>query len=544
MSFNTVANQIIQNSIVSSLYIDDKVVEPFETVTAGNTNYFEVSKGLYSSFKEKNKSLDFYKFELDKNWKDEADYIFKNRDLLVLDWQLDDSKELRQKDTLEILKTAVETDSLHFISIYTATERRHFTEIFFIIKAYFESGYNAETKGIYDKLISDLDAEGIETAFIKKLSGKFKEIAITVDNKEILAELKEIFKSELKDKYRLFAKCLREINPDTSKACEIFGYCINDEGYNTELKNVFSLNFSFIKDNFIVINHTIIQLTNKSNPKPTEHFSFFSEALLNVCGNLLTLTSLEIRNLLRDSSGFIGKDADSINEAALFHHQSQKENFFEFIVDIWKSHTLSFVDYNSDILNTLNEKFWEEYKTENKISEKIELLKTEEQQFYTELAKLNIYYNSLHLSKSATDRIKFGDVFMGLDEQGKPNGKYWLNISAHCDCLSPEDNLKNNFYFIAGSKNDLKASLTDGDGGFNSYLKVGNDILSLKWTNRPIVLNIQNSRMSNYAVKATDGRLKELALLYISTLKENYTQRMANNSFSFAMRVGIDFATI
>jgi len=107
MSFNTIADQIIQDSIVSSLYIDDKVVEPFESITEANASYFEVSKGLYSSFKEKNKSLDFYKFQLNKNWKDDADYIFKNRDLLVLDWQLDDKKELRQTDTLEILKRAL-----------------------------------------------------------------------------------------------------------------------------------------------------------------------------------------------------------------------------------------------------------------------------------------------------------------------------------------------------------------------------------------------------------------------------------------------------
>ncbi len=544
MSFNTVANQIIQNSIVSSLYIDDKLVEPFEAISEENTNYFDVSKGLYSSFKEKNKSLDFYKFQLGKGWKDEADYIFKNRDLIVLDWQLDDFKELRQTDTLEILERAVETDSLHFISIYTATEARHFSEIFYIVKAYFEKVYNATSKGIYDKLISDLDAEGIETAFIKTLSGKFKEIAITTDNKEILDELKVVFQNELKDKYKLFAKCLKDINPDSVKACEIFGYCINDEVYNADLKNEYALNFSFISNSFIVINHTIIQLTNKSNPKPAEHFNFFSEALLNVCGNLLTLTSLEIRNLLRDSSGFIGKDADSINEAALFHHQSQKENFFDFIIDIWKSHTLSFVDYNSDKLYTLNKEFWEVYKTERSINEKIELLKNEEQRFYCELAKLNIYYNTLHLSKAATDRIKFGDVFIGLDEHGKPNGMYWLNISAHCDCFAPEDKLKNNFYFIAGSKNNMKASLSDGDGGFNSYIKIGKNILSIKWNNRPVILNIQTSNMTDYVVQAKDGTLKAFALYYISTLKENYTQRMANNSFSFAMRVGIDFATI
>lgn len=548
MSFTELATKIIKDSIVSTVYIDDNIVEPFEARSEANSSFYNVSNGLYQSFKKENKSIDFYRFTKGNDLTKDYDYIFKNRDLLILDWHLDDPSSLRQPLTMQLLQKAIVTDNLHFVSIYTQSEAKDFNDIFYSIKAYFETGYNENIQNICDTTFQEIE-EKIEVnsiEFFNSLSAEFKLIAIDpLHSDGVYENLKETIQAKLGAAYPIFSKFIKGISPnkDLKKGCEIFGYCINKEDFGLVEPSDSSLNYKFIGDSFIVINHTIIQITNKKEPSPVNHFDFFTKALLNVCGNLLTLTSLEIRNLLRDSSGFIGKDADSINEAALFHHQSQKENFFDFIIDIWKSHTLSFVDYNSDKLNTLNKEFWEGYKTEKNISEKIELLKTKEPQFYTELAKLNIYYNSLHLSKPASDRIKFGDVFIGLDETGKPNGKYWLNISAHCDCLAPEDNLKNNFYFIAGSKNDLKASLSDGDGGFNSYLKTGNDILSIKWHPRPVILNIRDSKMTDYVVKAKDGTLKEITLDYISTLKENYTQRMANNSFSFAMRVGIDFAT-
>ncbi len=544
MSFSSVANQIIQDSIMSSIYIDDKIVEPFEAVIEGNEKLFEVSKGLYSSFREKNKSLDFYKFKLTRNWREDTDYIFKNRDLLILDWQLDETKDLKQTDALEILAKAVETDSLHFISIYTSTDEEKFEDIFYQIKAYFDIKYNSKSKAIITKLIDDLESEGIDTTFFKEHSGKFKEIALKVANKEIIEEIKGPLIGKLGKHYKSFSNTLKEIDKDLTKAWEIFGYCLNEEEHNTKLINNVNSNVSFIERNFIVINHTIIQITNKENPKPEVHFDFFRQALLDVCGNLLSLTSLEIKNLLRDSSGFIGKDADSIDEAALFHHQSKKENFFEFIIEIWKSHTFSHVDYNLDKLSTLNTEFWKEYKGTKDIDGRIESLRRDENRFCNELAKLNVYYNSLHIGKPAEDKIKFGDIFLGFDGTGKPDGKYWLNISAHCDCLVPEDNLKNNFYFVSGVKSGLKESLSLGDRGFTSYIKNEGEFFSIMWNQRPVILNIQNSNMVNYRIKAKDGKLEDFEIRYIGTLKENYAQRMANNSFSFAMRVGIDFASI
>ncbi len=145
MSFALTTTSVIKNSILSSLYVDDKIVQPFEDRTNENASYFDVSKGLYESFRAENKSLDFYRFPADKKWKKESDYIFKNQDLLVLDWQLDDSKGLRQVDTLQLLQAAVETENLHFVSIYTETPASEFDDIFYQIKAHFEFAFDKDT---------------------------------------------------------------------------------------------------------------------------------------------------------------------------------------------------------------------------------------------------------------------------------------------------------------------------------------------------------------------------------------------------------------
>jgi hypothetical protein len=83
MSFAEIASKVIKESIVSALYIDDKIVEPFEESTDENKKYFDVSKGLYDSFRQENKSIDFYKFMLNKDWRSEADYIFNQEQRLV-----------------------------------------------------------------------------------------------------------------------------------------------------------------------------------------------------------------------------------------------------------------------------------------------------------------------------------------------------------------------------------------------------------------------------------------------------------------------------
>jgi hypothetical protein len=540
-NFDASALKIIQDSVVSSLYIDDKIVEPFEEVDSSD-EYFKISSGLYNSFKKENKSIDFYKFNVAKSWKDDKDYLFRNRDMLVLDWQLDDSKQMNQTDTLEIIHEAVKSNNTHFISIYTATPEKDLVDIFYLIKSFFSKGFNKDSYEKYSSLTEKIEDEGIDSSFLKNLGGRFKELALyDSERSRIYGEIKSIISGELGDNYKIFARSLRDFHADGDQACEILGYCINGLE-QSKVEEDMLIKSAYIGDKFIVINHTIIHISNKHDPEPSELFQFFTDAVLKVYGNLLTLMSLEIRTLIRESSGFIGKDIDSINEAAFFFHREKKsQSFYDFIIEIWKGQTTSFVYEKYKTITTLQPEFWETYSDLSKMSNKIDDLKKNKKEFEKSLAELNYYYNVLNVNRAEGDAIKFGDVFVEDGKSGAYNNLF-LCITAHCDCAQPE-NIYNNFYFLKGEKVSTEKALGEGDGTFCSFLKDSNgEPIAVRWGNKPIVININDPKIIHKLFDIKIGS-NEHSVKYLCTLKENYTQRMANNSFSFAMRVGIDFAS-
>jgi hypothetical protein len=343
--------------------------------------------------------------------------------------------------------------------------------------------------------------------------------------------------------YQLFSRNLKSISKDIPAACDIIGFCINKELYREPDGLDVSVNTDFIGDDFIVINHTILRLSHKTAPAPKELFTSFTDAVLRVCGNLLTLVSLEIRSLLRESSGFIGKDADSIADTILFHQKEKKDAFFDILMNIIRNHTSSYFEYKNSRLSSLTDVFWNAYGLKKGIPEKLTALKGNTDLLHKEVGKLNVFYNELHIKKSENDIIRFGDVFFSRGANGKPDGKYFLCTTAHCDCLKPRDNIKNNYYFIMGQKHSsVKDALDDGDDGHNSYIRLDGDTIAIKWNTRPVILNITNYKIKDLIAK--DGLGVEYSLAYATTLKENYAQRMANNSFGFPMRVGIDFGSV
>lgn len=550
MSFVDIANHIIENSIVSSVYIDDNVVEPFELWDEMKRAQFDDSKGLYSSFKAKNKSLDFYKFHSGRDWNEESDYIFKNRDLLILDWELNPITGLIQADTLAILSKAVNTDSLHFVSIYTNTNEELFRDILYSIKAFFETSYVQETRSKCEELLSSIDNEGMNIKVFDECLSLFKDLSLGKLDENPLQKIDDIIKNEIQEFYPTFRKQLKEIDSNSGKAFEILGFHLNGELINQRSESEYLCNLKFLKTNFILINHTIIQLTNKKNPKPKEHFQNFTSALLEICGNPLTVTSLEIRNLLRESSGFIGKDLDDIVDEALFHHYdiklSKGESFFDFIVEIQKSHLLSTLNQKIGSLVTLEETVWEDYRAAKEVAKRTVKLKEDPTSFQKEVAKLNVHYNQLHINKNPDAKIRFGEVFYGLNDQCKPNGVFWLNVTAHCDGARPKEKIKNNFYFVQGlaQPKEIGEILKNSETRFVSYLCLEKEMKAIIWNNGLIILKVDSNQLDNYVLEGFDGIGAKYQLKYLATLKENYAQRMANNSFSFAMRVGIDFASI
>jgi hypothetical protein len=551
LNFNAVATSIIQKSIKSSIYIDDLLAEPFSEVSVED-KYYQISKGINKSFKDSKKPIDFYKYSVNGNWIDDSEYLFKCRDLLILDWQLIPTDGLAQLETLKILREAVNTGNLHFISIYT--DRHEFSIIFYFIKGFFNPHYDENLVKNFSEFKNSINEDGIHdyfnNNFVGSIKGIFIELALAEESskKPLMDKIKKEVQAHLdfeqdKARYGSFAKFLRTIHRDQELACEALGFIFNQALYSEKDDVFYDCKTPFHNEDFILVNHTIIQISKKGDPKPEELFETFTKALVKVCGNFLTMMSLEIRNLVRESSGFIGKDVDTINEAAFFYHREQnKHEFYNFLIEIWKSQSISFIYESYSKLQTLKPELWDNYKTDSQIDNKIEELVQDKGNFHESLHQLNYYYNVLNVKREVSDSIKFGDVFISSDAMGNSTGDFYLCITAHCDCLQPA-NIYNNFYFIRGNKHpSLEQALIEGDEGFNSFIKdAEHKSIVIKWNPKPIILNLPDVCIIG---KTFDVQLgdKNLKFNYLSTLKENYGQRMANNAFSHAMRVGILFA--
>jgi hypothetical protein len=169
-----------------------------------------------------------------------------------------------------------------------------------------------------------------------------------------------------------------------------------------------------------------------------------------------------------------------------------------------------------------------------------------------ELIAMNIFYNSTKLKSD--NKLNFGDVFkkVGVDE-------YFICITALCDCLRP-DKIDNSFFFAKGGPIRKDDALKLGDTAFISYLSPKELV---KWTDvntiidsdhhkyspvyiKPMQFSIVNTQFNQdgeilFNFLKSDGEKGSFNAKYITTIKSNYTQRIANHAFSYPIRVGVDF---
>ena len=169
--------------------------------------------------------------------------------------------------------------------------------------------------------------------------------------------------------------------------------------------------------------------------------------------------------------------------------------------------------------------------------------------------KMNVFYNSFLLDKKDS-YINFGDVFKFDDEE-----KYVICLTPLCDCLRPQEKIKRNYFFAEGEHINLDDALMLGDTAFISFLPNGKVV---RWTDvpkeeskfvpiyiKPIQYKVLKDRDSIDANGKIDlyylnkeGEPKSKSVKYVTTIRQNYAQRIANHAFSYPVRVGVDFVKI
>ena len=531
-TFSSVASEVLKDSISTAMFIDDKALEPFEENKGG----FEDFTHLYKSFKKHNCFLDIRRYKNighKKKYKESLSKI----DLLVLDWQLVES-DTEYLIPLKMLAMAISAKNVHFICIYTKRDEEEIEDqILYPITAYFSNIYNEKSTETLETFIELLDDQGIELQVFKdRFYGLVKELTFcfyqkqnTVDKKtDIENALQElgiapIFNDFIENNYD---------NSDFDQRLIRFGYELFD---SPDSGNLNTIHISQKDKNSIYINNTLIKIRNKV--ETPDLYKDFRDSLIDDHNIFFTLFGLEMRNRFRESAAFIGTEISSIDGIALFYHQNQltSTEFVELLKDIWKEQASSFLyEKKVKILDVL-----EDYKTDRKIKHAVNTFRKKDEKNQENLAKINAFYNTLNIKRMKNDTIKFGDIFLRDDDVER---NFLLCITPHCDCSHPEKNIDNMFHFVEGKQIPLSDGLGKAEKEYVSFMYYKNHPVSIEWHCRPFSIYIPGGKNQIKRVIKVKIKGVNAGLSYLCTLRENYCQRIANQSFGFPLRVGITFA--
>jgi hypothetical protein len=567
MNYSDKAFNIVRNSINSAIFIDEKAKDfySFEPINSQIAEE-QLSINLHQGFKANGISLAVHKFEKKDVENDSLKkYLFKDRDLILLDWELDGIAG--EEYSLKLLSEIINYPHLNFCCIYTRTKR--FETIFSQVETYF-SGFDRNDFEMIKNTYSHLD-----------------------ENKD-LQSLQKILTGDEANK-------LQRIRDDLGVEIEIHPF-INDQSF-TKLELANSIKSAFAKnvkserkepransivagtDSFIINNTFVFLLAKDSDkdPDPSSLIRRISDEVVKNKNSFLQLLGLEMQTIFNENERFIDENFLNSSTSALFRHRNylkkQQKNdvtFTSIIKRILLEH--AGLRLRTAKLTLLDTDFLDEESKNYNSSPTVE-----------ELLLINTFYNSVavkSLNNIDIPNLNFGDVFR--DE----NDVYYLCITALCDCLYP-NKIDHNFYFALGHEIDLNIALKLGDTAFINFLPDGKavnwgnleqlkeekvkkteleteeqfkvrvlvsenkayqDFLYKPYYVKPKIFNVEGVKMNDKKLKiwelsykaAKDGNLLEhdirnKEIYYVTTLRTDYAQRVANHAFGHPARVGVDF---
>ncbi|MDY6894112.1 MAG: response regulator receiver domain [Thermotogota bacterium] len=554
------AKEIVWDSISSAVCVDNAFVEPYSSPGEGDD--IVTPKKLFESFRKEKCSLDIYRYIDITKWEKDKEHILKNQDLLILDWELVGDPPFR--DALKILRQSVELPGLSYVLIYTQQDDVSLIEL--NIFSYFNKHYTdiSERKRKYEDFCEKLDEDTkIDDSgkLFQGLAGNFKEFNLTppLQRSEIKKSLIDsIRKNYDGDNVGIFIRRMKDVGESIlgiSKIDDIFEF-IGFHLWNTEVNpNEASMDISHTEggNHSYLINNTLIMIFVKTKTatsegesviSPEDVYTRFVEGIYKRPRNFLALLALEMKNLYRVNANNIGRELYDIDEIVFFYHQKNldtEDEFYDFLRNSWKNQLSSF-NYvqNPKLFSVLDEykemcdyeQLIEEYKKEN-----LDKLRKD-------FVKLNYNYSFLQIDRKKNDRIRFGDMFLLCKgPRGRERKGFLLCITPHCDCLHPE-NIKHRLYFVFGVKVSTEEALRYAEEGFYSFLLNNDEPTCIQWSTKPFTLHIRdNINNISKPIKVIYNSSKH-HILYEATQKENYTQRIANEAFSHASRVGIELAKL
>lgn len=534
---------IVKNSIATALCIDDEFCEPFVN-NEGSQN--ERCRKLYNDFRNNGCLLDIHRFN-DKYDEAKISKHLKNKDLLILDWELSES-EPKYLKSLEILEQAVNSDNILFVCIYTHSQDIDM-HIIPQLYAYFSNVNMEDMDYIYNGICDELEEvyNGIDSEeFIEQLLAKcFQFLFLSTDDEKFKKQLEKSLNEndiDLKRFCGIFKKHFAKNNMVIRDFREIFKIILlyKKHYYAYSGKNKTQVALIDNEKRALFIGNTLV-IINSKDIEPEVLFSNLASTITERPGNIFSLLGLETRTQYRNCALSIGKDMEGIDENAFLYFYNQVANneaFNELMKEIWQAKVSSvLLAENSGLNKVISTKATEKRASDFKNADN----------FLDELLKLNAYFSSKN-AKRVNNKIRFGDIFEAIDKNsGKNSRMFFICITPHCDCLDPTK-ISNNFYFVRGievtGKKNLHKALEKVEIDNYSFVRKGDEVICIEWICKMFTMYIDNE--DNKIQEPIEGYFKneKITLSYVTLQKENYTQRIANKSSSHASRVGITYSKI
>jgi len=558
MSFNEVAKEIVKKSIRAAICVDDGYLEPYQDDTDGKDKV--KSQELFNSFRYDAKChLDIHSYESFGNWEEKKDYLLENKDLMILDWELDQGSTPKYKDALSVLKEAVATSSIKFVVIHTNVEDLKEVEI--NLHSYFNMFYHFDKKHneIIDEIKEELDAldeiDDIDK-FIEIIKNEIDGfVCYKSKRNDIIKKFPQIFR---KKTGAICKKVTSIVKKYGFKDQDDFVYWLECYIFATVYKDTEELfNFRKVEDSdktAYMINNTVVMIFNKKDVKADTLFKEFSEVVHLAPNNFTSVLTLDIINQIIENFPVLNTKLSGINEEAFFYHlMNYKKDTTEVsstdgATDTSKAYT-GFYNFLLKSLTNELEQYCLNHKS--KIFDKIEAYKSDKSiidedlilsaTLNKELAKLAYHISCVEQKDTTNREIRFGDIFYRDIEGGCK--EFFLCITPHCDCLRSLEKIKNNFHFSKGNSCILEQALRNAETGYYSFVSIDQVTYAIEWQCKPFTLYIKEEVNNTNLLKSCYCG-NNIDLSYLTLLKENYTQRIANNSFGHSNRVGIDLPHI
>lgn len=574
--YNEKAFEILNTSINSAVFIDEKAKDFYSEIALDpNIAEEKLSFELFDAFKKNGKSLAVHKFDK-SNLEDPKiiEYLFKGKDLILLDWEL--AEHAGQEYSLNLLSKAISAPNINFCCIYSSST--NFNQIPLFLDAYF-SGLSIENFESIKNEYSFLEINDLKDALNKN------EIEIDKFILENSIDFDEFPIVNFRTKQKGFLLRLIHVSLNLDQF-----FFPEDSTQEHEVLNT--------GDNSFMINNTFVLTLKKEfneDSDITKLLKRISEAIVKNKGSFFQLLGLEMQSIFNSNERFIDETILKSSTEALFqfrNHINDDKTFGSIIKNLLleqatlKLRTAKLKLLESDFLNFKSDKLASK-KPSNE-----------------DLFQLNVFHNAVSvkgLNSEDIPNLNFGDVFKGAGED------YYLCITALCDCYYP-NKIEHNFYFVKGTKfNDTELALRLGDTAFISFLSDGNavywgdiekpnlhkikssavaniddEIENLKtelaekskiiekltinqdvlnsflykpFYIKPKVYNVENNKLignkiriwditNKYTKEEFEQKLNYLEVKYITTLRNDYAQRIANHAFGHPARVGVDFVKL